>query len=300
MSLIEYEPWIKGLSRVRSAIRGGPPVDVRALRAATGICVRDDVLYVCDTQHRRLVSLHLHTLEFNVLLTDLNCPYAVTLDAKGDIYMADESAHCVLKLTRDGTLSVVAGLRHSYARDFKHDLTLLKRPYDLVYDEKRDLLVIADQGAHRVVSWAPGASAMSAILIEAHHPRSIALNEACDTLWLGHDVDHRVVQYAYEGTRVQQLRVFTHSHHGNDFAPAPIALSPDGQTLYIVYDGAGELYALSTRRDEGVDANGDEVQPDMVLVKSGFHPSISGIAVTESTVYLNDVSYGQVMALPIV
>ncbi|MFN7930392.1 MAG: hypothetical protein U0Y68_21200 [Blastocatellia bacterium] len=78
-------------------------------------------------------------------------PNGLALDSKGDLYISDIGTHRILKLTRAGRLSLIAGTGDS---GFSGDGGLaskaqLHAPHDLLFDREGNLL-IADTGNQRI------------------------------------------------------------------------------------------------------------------------------------------------------
>ncbi|MEU1132746.1 RICIN domain-containing protein [Streptomyces sp. NPDC005900] len=81
----------------------------------------------------------------------LNCPYAVAVDASGELYIADSENHRIRKVTADGTISTVAG---KGTAGFSGDggpatAAQLNAPFGLAVDCV-DALYIADHINHRL------------------------------------------------------------------------------------------------------------------------------------------------------
>ncbi len=81
----------------------------------------------------------------------LEYPNGLALDGNGNLYISDIGAHRILKLTRQGRLTVIAGTGES---GFSGDGGLatkaqLNAPHDLLFDKEGNLL-IADTGNQRI------------------------------------------------------------------------------------------------------------------------------------------------------
>jgi sugar lactone lactonase YvrE len=83
------------------------------------------------------------------LQAELNDPYGLAVDAKGNVYIASAGSGRVRKVTRDGLITTVAGGGSRKALSGPARNLQLNNPLDLLLDPRGDLY-IADSGDHVV------------------------------------------------------------------------------------------------------------------------------------------------------
>lgn len=80
-----------------------------------------------------------------------NAPQGVVADAMGNVYVSDTGNHCVRKITRDGTVSTLAGNpMHEGSRDGTRRSATLYAPRGIAFDLNGDLLVADGVGVRRI------------------------------------------------------------------------------------------------------------------------------------------------------
>jgi len=78
-----------------------------------------------------------------------NCPFGITLDTMGNIYVADSHNHCIRMITQQGVVSTVSGSGKPGFADGEGDKAMFKKPCGLVFDNY-GLLYVADCGNNRI------------------------------------------------------------------------------------------------------------------------------------------------------
>ncbi len=92
---------------------------------------------------------------------ELDAPFGVTVDAAGDLFVADTANEVIREVTASGTISTVAGNGHSgYSGDGGPATSAaLQTPFDVAFDSAAgDLYIVDASGAVRQVTGFPGAA----------------------------------------------------------------------------------------------------------------------------------------------
>jgi len=108
------------------------------------IAISGDRVYVADAANHRI---QVFTIDGTLVASwgDLKYPYSVSLDAKGDVLVAEYGRHRVLKFAPDGTRLAVAGQPGTGPAD-------LNTPWSAV-PIGGDRIAIVDSGNHRIQLW---------------------------------------------------------------------------------------------------------------------------------------------------
>jgi sugar lactone lactonase YvrE len=108
-----------------------------------GIALRGDRLYVADAANHRVQVFSLDGTPRGVW-GDLKYPYSVSVDAAGDVLVAEYGSHRVTKFRPDGTRAAAAGKAGRLPGE-------LNTPWGVV--AAGDWVFVLDSGNHRVQRW---------------------------------------------------------------------------------------------------------------------------------------------------
>jgi hypothetical protein len=185
----------------------------------------------------------------------LDNPYGVTLDAAGNLYIADLLNHRIRKVATDGTISTVAGNGSTtFAGDGGAATSAsLSEPVDVALDAAGNLY-IADENNHRIrkvttdgiISTVAGSDTAgfagdggAATSASLTRPRSVTL-DAAGNLYIADSRNHRIRKVATDGTiSTVAGNSLAGGFAGDGGAATSASLKyPRGVTL----DAAGNLY----------------------------------------------------------
>ncbi|MFD8695475.1 NHL repeat-containing protein [Kitasatospora purpeofusca] len=186
--------------------------------------------------------------------SSLNCPFSVTFDSSGDLYIADYQNHRVRKVSTGGTITTVAG---NGVKGYGGDggpatAASLKDPAGVAVDRIGNLY-IADRSNQRVRKVGPDGTITTvagsgthgfsgdggpATRARLNFPHSIAVDGA-GNLFIADDYNHRLRKVGPDGTITTVAGDGTEGY-GGDGGPATRAglNFPHG----IAIDAAGTLY----------------------------------------------------------
>lgn len=81
----------------------------------------------------------------------LQSPAALTTDKRGNLYIADNRAHCILKINTNGYVSILAGSPGvAGIQDGEAESALFNEPESIVVDSDRNIIYVADRINHRI------------------------------------------------------------------------------------------------------------------------------------------------------
>ncbi|SFC99964.1 gliding motility-associated C-terminal domain-containing protein [Flexibacter flexilis DSM 6793] len=90
----------------------------------------------------------------SALSASFNEPSDITVDTKGNLYVADLGNHCIRKISTDGTVSTFAGSGKQGTRDDVADSATFSMPFSLAL-EKTGNLIVSDFGSHLIRKVSP-------------------------------------------------------------------------------------------------------------------------------------------------
>lgn len=122
----------------------GKSEDAPVLRQPRGVLVLDERIYVADEGHRNIMVFDFSARSIAPLFNNgvLDTPFDITVDHKGNLYVADAERHKVLVFTPDGT----------FLRSFGSAASL-KRPAHLLINHDNNRLYVADIEQHCIVAF---------------------------------------------------------------------------------------------------------------------------------------------------
>ena len=132
----------------------GEGSDANQLRYPRGLFVDTaGTIFIADIWNNRIQKWELGATEGTTIISNLNNPIDVALDASGNIYVVDENDHSVIKYAADGSNGqIVAGGNGNGS-----DLNQLSQPQGIFIDNDNNLY-IADRENSRIMKWGPDAT----------------------------------------------------------------------------------------------------------------------------------------------
>jgi uncharacterized protein (TIGR03437 family) len=198
-------------------------------------------LYIADRRNHRVLQLDGDTLRTIAgtgeagftpdgklpTSTSLNSPHALAADAAGNLYIADTGNHRVLKLTRAGTLSTVAG----------GSADALSEPRGVAL-EPAGTLLIADTGNGRLRRLGPGGVLTDACDRRLNLPRSVTVR-ADGVIFVAESGANRIVAVLPTGETRVVAGTGERGYEGDGAlaidarfdAPMDVLALPDGSVL---------------------------------------------------------------------
>ena len=177
----------------------------------------------------------------------LNSPAGVTVDAFGNVWIADTNNHRVRLVTPDGNISTVAGTGTSGMGpdDLPGPQTLLHAPEGVCADHT-GIVFIVDTGNNRVLRVEAGSGTVAAVAgggsASFNQPTACAVDTAGD-LFIADTLNHRIQRLTPSGA-VSTVAGTGTQGFGGDGQPATLALlnAPAG----IAASGDGDLFIADT------------------------------------------------------
>jgi RHS repeat-associated protein len=308
----------------------GKPADLAQLRGPTDVATGPDgAIYIADTDHHRIRRINVDgtitTVAGNgvagsqgdgdqAIYASLYYPSGVSVDASGNLYIADRYNHRVRKVAPNGIISTLAGTGVSGLSGDSGNATAAQLHYPYAVLALADgSVLISDQYNHRVrkvatngtISTLAGTTSgfagdgQAAVSARLTYPIGLAADSA-GRIFVADSSNHRVRRIGGDGkittvagTNASGFTSFGDGRQANLAQldnPRDVALGPDG-SLYIAEYGRHRVRriqpngTITTVAGNGV--SGYQGDGDLAIYASLSYPS--GVVITsDGTLYIAD------------
>lgn len=324
---------IAGISSPGSGGDGGP-ANLAGLNMPYGVAFDNQGnLYIADTGNNKVRKItadgKITTVAGNgnggysgdggsAIQAELNFPTGVAIDSKGNLYIADNKNFVIRKVTADGVISTIAGIRGSYGHSGDGGPavnSLLVQPFGVALDSQDNLYIsdmgdqvirkITTDGVISTVAGQPGITGYSgdggpATSAKFNTPNGIAVDSQ-NNIYIADERNNVVRKVTADGVISTVAGQAGISGYGGDEGPATSALlsGPMGVAL----DGNGNLYIIeyfnNVLRKVGTDGIISTVVGNFPVLNADFYYP-SGIAVnSKGEMYVADYAHSKIKKIAI-
>jgi DNA-binding beta-propeller fold protein YncE len=217
----------------------------------SAVAVRGDELFVGDRFGRCVRVIGPDRVERARLVGPLRRPSAIAVAADGEVFVADEDLHAIVRFAADGAVRGLFGDRGAFPGLFNapSGLTIVG---DCLYvaDELNHRIAIFDRGGAPTGQWGMHAVVPREGDGKIHYPTSIAIAADGASAIVVEPFEHRVQRFAVStpeplSRAAMPSREGVQSHFGS-------AVASDGDLLVLVEPESASLFVFDLRLDSPV------------------------------------------------
>lgn len=203
------------------------------------------VLSTAKYEEPTLTGLQLSTLKLNNTIT-LASPTDVVPDKRGNIYICDQNNNRIVRVSRTGNTTVLAGSGSAGTTDGTGTAATFNKPWGLALDGAGTILYVSDNSGHKIrkVTINPATMAASVTTIAGtgstgtldangtaatfNRPAGLALDETSGFLYVADYGNNRIRKIALNASNA-----VTTLSSSVVYAPVAVALNPAKTFLYV-------------------------------------------------------------------